>query len=214
VAKGLDLGANDYLMRPLDANELLARTRTQLRQKRHYERMRKNYEENFMMALIDPLTGAFNRRYLNAHLPRLLARVVPSEKPISTLMIDIDHFKQINDRYGHATGDGVLREVVNRITNALRPSDLVVRMGGEEFAVILPEIDLAYAVVVGERVRERIAKTPVLTTDTGEAVSVTISIGAACVAEGHAETAESLIKRADAALYKAKQSGRNCLVSG
>src|SRR6202041_937336 len=109
------------------------RTRTQLRQKRHYERIRKNYEESFLMALIDPLTGAFNRRYLDAHLPRLINRTLMSKKPLSVLMVDIDHFKKINDRYGHATGDVVLREVVGRMIKGLRPSDTVVRMGGEEF---------------------------------------------------------------------------------
>ncbi len=214
IAKGLDLGANDYLIRPIEPNELLARTRTQLKQKRHYERIRKNYEDSFIMALIDPLTGAFNRRYLDAHLPRLLSRVVPTEKPLSVVMVDIDHFKKINDTYGHPAGDAVLREVVRRMMNGLRPSDLVVRMGGEEFAVILPETDLAQAMAVSERMRERISQTSVITLDDGETVSATVSIGVSCVPQGMDESEQSLLARADAALYKAKESGRNRVVNG
>ena len=160
VSRGFDLGANDYLMRPVDGNELMARTRTILRQKRHYDRMRKNYEHSFVMALIDPLTSAFNRRYMDAHLPRLLSRTNISKKPLSLLMVDIDHFKKINDSYGHAAGDVVLREVVGRMIKGLRPSDIVVRMGGEEFAVILPETDLAAALVASERVRNFVIEIP------------------------------------------------------
>jgi two-component system cell cycle response regulator len=212
VSKGLELGANDYLMRPFDANELLARTRTQLRQKRHYERMRKNYEDSFMMALVDPLTGAFNRRYLDAHLPRLLGRVVPSEKPLSVLMVDIDYFKKVNDQYGHPLGDIVLREVVRRMMNGLRPSDLVARMGGEEFVVVLPETSIERALAVSERVLKHISKTPVASLDGGNEIFVTVSIGLACVQEGEEEESASLLKRADGALYKAKEGGRNRVV--
>jgi two-component system cell cycle response regulator len=213
IAKGLDLGANDYIMRPIDANELLARARTQLKQKKHYEQIRKNYEESFMMALIDPLTGAYNRRYLDAHLPRLLERLVPSEKPLSILMIDIDHFKIINDTHGHAIGDAVLKEVVARIMNGLRPSDLVVRMGGEEFAVVLPETSLERGKSVAERIRARVEATPTGANANGDVVRTTISIGISCVPMGVEEPAESLLNRADKALYEAKHTGRNKVVS-
>ncbi|MDX2028592.1 MAG: PleD family two-component system response regulator [Alphaproteobacteria bacterium] len=212
VARGLDLGANDYLMRPLDANEILARTRTQLRQKKHYERMRQNYEENFALALIDPLTGAFNRRYLDAHLPRLLTRSITSRKPLSVIMTDIDHFKQVNDKHGHAVGDAVLRETVNRMINGLRPSDLVVRMGGEEFAIILPETDHTAAMAVSERVRGRIAKTPIPAGNGTPPLPITVSIGVATLHDGQNETSDMLLKRADMSLLKAKQAGRNKVV--
>jgi two-component system cell cycle response regulator len=213
IARGLDLGANDYLLRPIDGNELMARTRTQLRQKRHYDRMRKNYEHSFVMALIDPLTGAFNRRYLDAHLPRLLARTYISLKPLSVLMADIDFFKKINDTHGHGAGDAILREVVARIIKGVRPSDIVVRMGGEEFAIILPETDLNAALIAAERVRSQVAESPITTEASGPPVAVTVSIGATSLHEGQKENAEALLRRADVALYKAKGSGRNKVVS-
>src|ERR1700722_5547596 len=105
VAKALDLGANDYMLPPLDINETIARTRTQLKRKRHYDRLRKNYEKNLTLAVIGPLTGAFNRRYLEGHFPRMLTRSGMTYKPLSIMMIDIDHFKKLNDTYGHAAGD-------------------------------------------------------------------------------------------------------------
>jgi two-component system cell cycle response regulator len=212
VAKGLDLGANDYLLRPMDTNELLARTRTQLRHKRHYERLRKNYENSLALSLVDPLTGAFNRRYLDAHLPKMMTRSRASLKPLSALMVDIDHFKQVNDKYGHGTGDAVLKAVVTSIINSLRPSDLVVRMGGEEFAAIMPETDLPTALTIGDRLRERIGKMSIPMKDTAQTLSVTISIGGACLTGTEQDDVEMLLKRADTALYKAKQTGRNRVV--
>jgi two-component system cell cycle response regulator len=211
VARGLDLGANDYLLRPLEGSELVARTRTQLRQKRHYDRLRKNFEQSLALALVDPLTGAFNRRYLDIHLPRLFARCRSAQKPVSILYLDIDHFKPINDTHGHPAGDVVLKEVVNRVSLSLRPQDLVVRLGGEEFAAILPEIEQKTALAVGERLRTAIAATPCqVSPELG--LTVTISIGAASLEPGQEDTPEGLLKRADAALYRAKQTGRNRVI--
>jgi two-component system, cell cycle response regulator len=213
VAKGLDLGANDYLMRPLDMHELLARTRTQLRHKRHYERLRKNYENSLALSLVDPMTGAFNRRYLEAHLPKMMARSESHLKPLAALMIDVDHFKQFNDSYGHDQGDIVLKAVARTIMNSLRPSDLVVRMGGEEFAAIMPETDLAVALRIGERLRERVAAMDMPSHDPDKPLNVTISIGGAWIKEVDTDvTVDSLLKRADAALYQAKNTGRNRVI--
>jgi two-component system cell cycle response regulator len=213
VAKGLDLGANDYLLYPLDNNELIARTRTQLKHKHHYERLRRNYEDSLALALVDPLTGAFNRRYLDAHMPRIIERTISGNKPLSILMIDIDHFKDINDRFLHANGDIVLRETVDRITNSLRPTDLIVRMGGEEFAVIMPETDIGTAMAVGERLRQRIARDPFVLPGIGKSTNVTVSIGATYIEGMAREDADTLIKYADAALYYAKQNGRDRVVN-
>lgn len=212
VAKGLDLGANDYLIRPIDANEMIARTRTQLRHKRHYDRLRKNYENNLTLALVDPLTGAFNRRYLDAHLPKLLARSKSALKPLSALMIDIDHFKKVNDTYGHDSGDVVLKTVVGSIMNSLRPTDLVVRMGGEEFAVIMPETDLPAALAIADRLRQRIEKLSIGVKHNSQNISATVSIGGACIYENEEPSIPKLLKCADEALYKAKNTGRNRVV--
>ena len=212
VAKGLDLGANDYLMRPLDPNELLARTRTQLRHKRHYERLKKNYEDSLALSLVDPLTGAFNRRYLDAHLPKMLARSQTALKPMAALMVDIDHFKKVNDKYGHDAGDIVLKQVVGIIMNSLRPSDLVVRMGGEEFLIVMPETALTSALIIAERLRIRIEKLSITVKDSKETFNVTISIGGAELTKDDTNAIEHLVKRADKALYKAKEDGRNRVI--
>lgn len=211
VAKGLDLGANDYLLRPLEGSELAARTRTQLRQKRHYDRLRHNYEQSLALALVDPLTGAFNRRYLDIHLPRLLTRCHAAHKPVSVLYVDIDHFKPVNDTHGHPAGDAVLREVVNRLSLSLRPQDLVVRLGGEEFAAILPEIEQKTALAVGERLRHAVEATP-CPIGPGKELTVTISVGAASLNPEQEGTPIDLLQRADEALYRAKQGGRNRVV--
>lgn len=214
VAKGLDLGGNDYLIRPLDNNELIARTRTQIRHKRHYDSLRKNYEQSLSLSLVDPLTGAFNRRYMEAHLPRMMERALYSHKSLSALMIDIDHFKSVNDTHGHAVGDVVLKDVVARILNGVRPSDLVVRMGGEEFMVIMPETTLSMAQMVAERLRSKIAATPMIIPEIPDGLKVTVSIGCADTSGKDGDTAAALIGRADAALYKAKTEGRDRVVSG
>jgi len=211
VATGLDLGATDYILRPLDANELLARTRTQLRQKRHYQLLRRSFERTLTMALVDPLTGAFNRRYLEAHMPNLIVRCRAADKPLSVLMIDIDHFKQINDKFLHANGDLVLKEIVNRIMLGLRPSDLVARMGGEEFAVMMPEAGPEMAMMIAERLRERIAATPIVLAD-GRSLTATVSVGIASMMPDRNEDPKAVFKRADTALYEAKKAGRNRVV--
>ncbi|MBK3732966.1 response regulator receiver modulated diguanylate cyclase [Azospirillum brasilense] len=208
VAKGLELGANDYVIKPIDRNELLARARTQIRRKRYQERLRANYEQSLSMALTDSLTGVFNRRYINAHLPRLLERAIDNHKPVAVLLFDIDHFKVVNDSYGHTAGDEVLKEVSSRASRNLRTFDLVARLGGEEFVVILPDTDAEAALTVAERLRTRIADTLFkVSADAGE-IPVTVSIGVA-VGGRLGDTAEGLIRRADDALYEAKRAGRN-----
>ncbi|KAA0685579.1 PleD family two-component system response regulator [Azospirillum brasilense] len=212
AAKGLELGANDYISKPIDRNELLARARTQIRRKRYQERLRANYEHSLSMALTDSLTGVFNRRYINAHLPRLLERAIDNHKPVAILLFDIDHFKVVNDSYGHTVGDEVLKEVSSRASRNLRTFDLVARLGGEEFVVILPDTDAEAALTVAERLRSRIADTLFkVSADVGE-IPVTVSIGVT-VGGRLGDTAEGLIRRADEALYEAKRAGRNCTIA-
>ncbi len=210
LAKGLDLGATDYLVRPLDRNELLARARTQIRRKRLQDQLQENYQKSLALALTDGLTGLYNRRYLSAHLVGLFAGVGESAQGPALLLFDIDFFKRVNDSHGHAAGDAVLKEVANRVLRHVRGFDLVARYGGEEFVVVLPETPLPVALVVAERMRSMIAEKPIEVGDKRIGIPVTISIGVA-MTRGAQETPESLLRRADEALYAAKNGGRNCI---
>jgi two-component system, cell cycle response regulator len=211
LAKGLDLGANDYLVRPVDRNELLARTGIQIRRKRLQDRLNENYRRSLSLALTDELTGLYNRRYLCAHLDELFARASQDGTGAALLLFDIDHFKRVNDTYGHAAGDEVLRELAARAVGTVRSVDLVARFGGEEFAVVMPETDPAVAAAVAERLRLAIAREPFALRSSGERMSITVSIGAAAML-ARGDGREHLFKRADEALYEAKRTGRNRVV--
>ncbi len=208
LAKGLDLGAADYLGRPLDRNEILARVRTQIRRKRYQDRLRTNYENNLSLAFIDALTGLHNRRYLDVHFRTLAERMPVHRKIIAVQMIDIDRFKPINDSYGHAAGDEVLRAVAQRIARNLRGFDTVIRWGGEEFVVIMPETTMKQAMMVAERLRRRMADSPITLPPPIGNVQVTISIGVAVTLPGGVPN-DALLHEADIALYRAKNEGRN-----
>ncbi|HEX7969768.1 MAG TPA: PleD family two-component system response regulator [Stellaceae bacterium] len=212
LAKGLDLGATDYIVRPLDRNELIARARTQIRRKRLQDRLVDNYQRRLKLALTDSLTGLSNRRYLMAHLDELMSRTADGHGGPGVLMLDIDYFKRVNDTHGHTAGDAVLREVASRIARHVRGFDLVARYGGEEFVVVMPDTGLPVATIVAERLRNVIAEKPI-TLDGGDGeANVTVSIGIAVAREG-GDTAAALLQRADKALYGAKASGRNCVYS-
>jgi two-component system cell cycle response regulator len=151
---------NDYLIRPIDKNELLARVRTQIKKKRYTERLRDNVQMSIELAISDGLTGLFNRRYMESHLETLVEQAAARGKPIAALIVDIDYFKPINDSYGHDAGDDVLLEFALRTRKAIRNIDLACRYGGEEFVIVMPETDMAVATVVAERLRRRIASEP------------------------------------------------------
>ena len=208
LAKGLDLGANDYIIRPIDRNELTARARTQIRRKRLHERLRENYHRSLSLALTDPLTGVYNRRYVAAHLEGLMARAGEVAKGPALLLFDIDHFKQVNDTWGHLAGDAVLCEIAKRAQRDVRSFDLVARYGGEEFLVLMPETNLQAALVVAERLRLSIAEAPFILPDGAGDIHVTGSIGVATTLD-HADSPTDLMRRADEALYAAKKAGRN-----
>jgi two-component system cell cycle response regulator len=136
LMRGLEIGVNDYLMRPTDRNELLARVRTQVKRRRYTERLRDNVQLSIEAAITDPLTGLHNRRYMESHLGTLVEQAVARGKPISVPVLDIDYFKAINDAHGHAAGDDVLKEFSQRLKKAVRGIDLACRYGGEEFVVV------------------------------------------------------------------------------
>jgi len=211
LARGLEIGVNDYLIRPIDKNEMLARVRTQIKKKRYTERLRDNVQLSIEMAITDALTGLFNRRYMETHLAALVEQAATRNKPISLLILDIDYFKSINDGHGHDAGDDVLREFALRIRKSIRNIDLACRYGGEEFVIVMPETDIGVATMVAERLRRRIASEPFAIQNGARNLDVTISIGiAALAADG--DNAAAMLKRADQALYRAKRDGRNRVV--
>lgn len=210
VAQGLEIGAHDYIMRPVDRNELLARVRTQIRRKRYQDRLRSNYEMSLSLALTDSLTGLFNRRYLMVHLEKLIAKIKETKKSLCVLTLDIDFFKKVNDTYGHAVGDEVLKTFAERVSQRLRGFDLVARLGGEEFVVVLPDINFDMAAQVSERLRRGICGSPFKVSAPQGEIEVTVSIGAAMMSGEDPQTdVESALKLSDDELYKAKENGRN-----
>jgi two-component system cell cycle response regulator len=211
MVRGLEIGVNDYLMRPIDKNELLARARSQIRKRRYTERLRDNVQMSIEMAITDALTGLFNRRYMESHLAMLIEQAISRGKPLTALVLDIDFFKSVNDTHGHDAGDDVLREFALRIKRSIRGIDLACRYGGEEFVVIMPETDMAVAAMVAERLRRRIAADPFAIQQGARTIPVTISIGIAAM-RGKDDNAASILKRADQALYQAKRDGRNRVV--
>ncbi|ACB94855.1 PleD family two-component system response regulator [Beijerinckia indica] len=207
----LDLGVNDYLIRPFDNHELIARTRTQMLRKRYVDRLRNTVQVSMDMALIDPLTGLHNRRFLEAQLHRLQQEHGTASTVFSLMVLDIDHFKAINDRHGHDAGDQILKYFAARVKQVVRAGDWPCRIGGEEFVVLMPGAGLDFAKQIAERVRYAIEKDGFVLSGTRERIPVTVSIGLAeAVQQGSgAEPFEALFRRADRALYRAKKNGRN-----
>lgn len=212
VIKGMSLGVNDYFIYPVDENELIARAKTQLRRKKYQDSLRSEFEESVNLSLKDGLTGLYNRRYFDAHIEQLLSKNNNSGGSLCLVMVDIDHFKEVNDKYGHQVGDLVLKAVTDVLSQNIRAIDLLARYGGEEFALLLSNISLEEAGMVTERLRDSVERLKIKLPDSVEEVSKTISIG---IAEHKGqESVMQLIARADKALYKAKESGRNKVVQG
>ncbi len=199
---GLDLGATDYVTKPFDAAELCARVRSALRNKRCVDLLAAK-------AQLDALTGMWNRGYFNQRLSDELAATRRYGRKVTLIMLDIDHFKRINDEHGHPVGDRVLVAVGEVLSSSVRTADAPCRYGGEEFAIILSETDLAGAMTVCERIQERLALLEVKTRDSKLTVTASIGVVSSECLERAANTPERLIESADDALYRAKQSGRN-----
>jgi two-component system cell cycle response regulator len=210
VVTGLQAGADDYILKGAPPEELLARLETARRITILERSLRTAYQENRRLATVDALTGVRNRRYLMKYLPREYQRCRRYNHPIAVLAFDLDHFKRINDRFGHDVGDEVLCEFCARSQAHLRESDWLARSGGEEFIAVLPETDLAGAEAVAERIRGALAAQPVRTSS--GALEVTVSMGAAALeatqAAVHLDQA-ALLRAADECLYRSKEAGRN-----
>lgn len=209
VIRGLDLGVNDFILRPIERNELAARVRTQIRRQRYAVELRESVNTTLALAVTDELTGLYNRRYFERHLGLMLDKAIEQDRDMALMLIDLDYFKGVNDTYGHDTGDAVLKEFALRLRRNIRGVDLACRFGGEEFVVLMPDTDYRQAQGVAERVRTAVAERPftVGRSDLG----ITISLGVA-LNEGDADTPEMVLKRADVALYRAKREGRNRVV--
>ncbi|MEQ3649381.1 PleD family two-component system response regulator [Hyphomonas sp.] len=208
AGKGLDLGASDVIFAPIEKQELLARVRTQARRTRYIEMLRDRVDRGLELSVIDQLTGLYNRRYMNNQLEQLMQRSLMGGRPVSVLMADIDHFKAVNDTYGHDAGDEVLQEMAKRLKTNSRVMDVVCRPGGEEFMVIMPDTPGDLACAAAERIRRSVAAEPFTVSGGAREISITLSAGVSTI-RGASDTIADLIKRADTALYQAKAAGRN-----
>ncbi len=208
MLKALDMGISDYLVVPIDKNEMAVRVRTQIRRKRYQDALKAQYQKSVSMALTDALTGLYNRHYLNAHLGNMVRYATKNGKNLALMIMDMDHFKQVNDTYGHDAGDMVLKQLAEIITRAARSTDLAARFGGEEFVVLMPETDPAAALGAANRMREIVESTDFVISKDGRTIKRTISIGVANLLET-GDSADGILKRADEALYIAKNNGRN-----
>ncbi|RYE34807.1 MAG: PleD family two-component system response regulator [Hyphomicrobiales bacterium] len=211
ILRGLEIGAHDFLIRPIDRNELLARVRTQVRRKRFTERLRDSVQSSMEMAVMDQLTGLHNRRYMDNRLSAMFDESALRARSLSLLVLDIDHFKSVNDSWGHDVGDEVLREFADRVRACTRGIDLVARMGGEEVVVVLPDTGRDAAYRVAERIRERVEGSPFAVQNNTRDIKVTVSVGVSNRRAGDASSAD-MMKRADDALYRAKADGRNRVI--
>lgn len=209
VVRGLELGVNDFIMRPVERNELLARVRTQIRRQRYATALRQSVSNTLAMAVTDDLTGLYNRRYFDRHLALMLEKARAQDRDMALMLIDMDYFKSVNDTHGHDTGDAVLKEFADRLRRNIRGVDLACRFGGEEFVVLMPDTDFRQAQGVAERVRSAVAERSF--DGAGRPLEVTISVGLA-LNEFATDTPEVILKRADVALYRAKREGRNRVV--
>lgn len=208
LVQAMDIGVTDYVNRPIDGNELVARVKSQIRHKRFADYLRGNMQKNMEMAVTDSVTNLYNRHFLTTHLDNIFSSDNEKEPNVSLLMLDIDHFKIVNDTYGHASGDEVLLEFSKRISSNIRSIDLAARYGGEEFVVVMPETDADFAKYIAERLRKTISDQPFIISGSDKPISITVSIGVSIVGE-NSNTKEKLLSQVDKALYKAKENGRN-----
>lgn len=210
AAIAFDLGADDLVGASVDPRELRLRLRNLMRRKQRGDRQRETVQTGLRLAIIDPLTGLYNRRYAAAHLAAMAERAQESGHPFAVMVIDLDRFKMVNDRWGHAAGDAVLIEVARRLEKNLRQGDLLARIGGEEFLVALTDTRLSDARTAAERLCQAVQERPIPLPG-GEPLSITVSIGLAVDDAGAVglEPVAAVVNRADLALMASKNAGRN-----
>jgi two-component system cell cycle response regulator len=209
MVRAFEIGASDCVTMPVDMIEVVARVRTLLRRGRLTERLRRNLVHSMRLAATDAVTGVYNRHHLVHQLNALSLRARTTAKPLAAMMVDLDHFKSVNDRFGHAAGDRALRAVGHELSATVRGLDVVARYGGEEFAVLMPDSDLDAARRVADRVR---AAVETLHERHPGVPALTVSIGVAVTGPAGEDGGE-VLARADAALYAAKLAGRNRVIS-
>ncbi|MBJ7485505.1 PleD family two-component system response regulator [Brevundimonas sp.] len=212
LLKALELGVNDILSRPVDSEELAARARTQIRRKRYTDFLREKLDYSLEMAVTDALTGLHNRRYMSGQLQAFVQRANHGGDPVAVLVLDIDHFKAVNDGFGHDAGDEVLSEFAVRLATNVRAVDLPCRLGGEEFVVVMPDTSLEDAHSIADRIRRDVGSAPFRVMGGREHLTITVSVGVAA-SLGEGDTPEALLKRADEGVYEAKASGRNRVIA-
>jgi two-component system cell cycle response regulator len=210
--RALDLGAVEYLEKPLHTRELAAHVRAILRFKLKQDQIFEEYKRLSELSLIDPLTGAYNRRALDTFLKSRFSESSRHGIPVSCVMFDIDHFKDVNDSHGHHVGDIVLKDISDLIRGVCRQEDALIRYGGEEYLVILFHTPRDGAEIFGERVRERVAGHKFKAGDLE--IEITMSGGIASQPEDDVSSdPEAIIKLADKRLYAAKRAGRNQIIT-
>ncbi|MFT4782858.1 MAG: two-component system cell cycle response regulator [Paracoccaceae bacterium] len=222
AAMALDLGASDILVLPVDIDEMAVRLRTQMKRKRQSDILRRQVRDGLKMAVTDPLTGLYNRRYALSHLSSVLERADETKRSFAVMLLDLDLFKSVNDRFGHLAGDTVLREVGEQLRINLRNVDLVARVGGEEFMIVMPDTDPAKARIAAQRLCRKIEEKPIFAPSANADITQTVSIGVVVsTANDHSaentcqpieERINALLDRADRALYRAKSAGRNGVI--
>lgn len=212
AAMALDLGANDVVTSGLVPEEIVLRAATLIKDKQRADQLRQTVQSGLEAAITDPLTGLYNRRYALPHLQKLAARSLDTGRNFAVMVLDIDHFKQINDTHGHAVGDEVLVQVAERLRSNMRAMDLLARIGGEEFLIAVPDSDATHARIAAERICTLIASRPFQVGPKRQDIQVTASIGVSLSSHVHDQpgvTPDALVRDADMALYRAKDSGRN-----
>ena len=215
IVLGLEAGADDFLSKPINHPELVARIQSGIRILELERSLKKANKEIEILSLTDPLTEVNNRRYLNKTFPLEIKRARRYKNPLSVLICDIDHFKRVNDTYGHPVGDQVLKEVAKCIGESIRDVDWIVRYGGEEFIIVAPETGIDGALAMAERLLKAISHRSIRIRE--HTIHITVSFGITGFAAGTADdkiSFEGIIEKADKYLYTAKQEGRNRIEAG